>query len=124
MAQNMSIPDVTEHIRMERDTLRLLCSVLIKPVTRVEICRMLGATNFFEPLQRVVFEEICALGPVDSKDLLQLLPACVSNRGLANFNLDELLTPDLATEADIEALFQSALQLIALNEIEPPTLLN
>ena len=121
----MSISDVTEHIRMERDTLRLLCSVLIKPVTRVEICRLLGATNFFEPLQRVIFEEICALGPVDSKDLLQLLPACVSNRGLANFDLQELLTPQLATEADIEALFQSALRLIELNESsEPPALVS
>ena len=117
--------DISEHIRMERDTLRLLCSVLIKPVTRVEICRLLTAIHFFEPVQRVVFEEICALGPVDSTKLRQLLPACVSNRGLANFDLEELLTPQLATEADIETLFQSALRLIELNEAsEPPALVN
>ena len=77
----MGMPDVTEHIRMERDMLRLLCSVLIKPDTRVEICRMLGPTNFIEPLQRIVFEEIRALGPIDSTQLRLLLPVCVTNRG-------------------------------------------
>ena len=112
----MGMPDLTEHIRMERDMLRLLCSVLIKPGTRVEICRMLGPTNFIEPLQRVVFEEIRALGPIDSTQLRLLLPACVTSRGFPDFNLEDLLTPNLATEADIETLFQSALRLIELDE--------
>ncbi len=109
-----------EHIAMERDTLRLLCSVLLKPVTRVEICRLIDPAQFIEPLQRVLFEEIRALGTSDSKQLLRLLPARVTNRGFPDFDLQELLEPKLVSERDIEKLFQSALHLIELQQSDPP----
>src|SRR5450432_1090616 len=77
---SMNTSDATEHIAAERDLLRLLCSVLVKPVTRVELCRLVDPAKFVEPLQQVVFEEICALGTIDGRELLQLLPARVTNR--------------------------------------------
>jgi hypothetical protein len=101
-----------QHAAMERDTLRLLCSVLIKPGTRVEICRLLHPGVFLDGLRRTVFEEILALGAIQSNRLRELLPARVTNRGFPEFDLDELLQPKLATEAEIEKLFESALQLL------------
>ena len=69
-----------------------------------------------EPLQRVLFEEIRALGAIDPKRLLELLPARVTNRGFSDFDLDDLLTPKLVSEQDIERLFQSALRLIDVDD--------
>lgn len=112
----MSALSITEHTNMERDTLRLLCSVLVKPSTRVELCRLLAPDSFYEPLQRVIFEEVKALGAVDAKQLLQLLPGRVTNRGFPDFEMEDLLTPKLASEADIEKLFQSALRLMKLED--------
>jgi hypothetical protein len=112
----MTSNSLTEHIGMERDTLRLLCSVLLKPGTRVELCRLLDSSSFFEPLQRVVFEEIRTLGEVDPKLLLQLLPARIANRGFRDFDLEELLTPKLVSEQQIEQLFHSALRLLNVDQ--------
>jgi hypothetical protein len=112
----MSVSNASERIAAERDLLRLLCSVLVKPVTRVELCRLVEPSKFLEPLQRVLFEEIRALGPVDARQLLQLLPARVTNRGFPDFDLDDLLTPKLVSESDIEKLFQSALRLIDVDD--------
>jgi hypothetical protein len=112
----MSVPNSSQRIAAERDLLRLLCSVLVKPVTRVELCRLVDPSKFIDPLQRVLFEEIRALGPIDAKSLLQLLPARVTNRGFPDFDLDDLLTPKLVSEGDIEKLFQSALRLIDVDE--------
>ncbi len=77
----MTVSNATEHAAAERDLLRLLCSVLVKPVTRVELCRLVDPAKFVEPLQRVLFEEIRALGTIDPKRLLESLPARVTNRG-------------------------------------------
>jgi len=112
----MTVSSATEHIAAERDLLRLLCSVLVKPVTRVELCRLVDPSKFVEPLQRVLFEEIRALGAIDPKRLLELLPARVTNRGFPDFDLDDLLTPKLVSEQDIERLFQSALRLIDVDD--------
>src|ERR1700749_3129256 len=112
----MNATDPTEHAAAERDLLRLLCSMPLKPVTRVELCRLVNPEKFVDLTQRVVFEEIRALGQVDAKLLLQMLPARVTNRGLPDFDLDELLTPKLVSEQDIEKLFQSALRLIEVDE--------
>jgi hypothetical protein len=114
----MTVPNATEHAAAERDLLRLLCSVLVKPVTRVELCRLVNPDKFVDPTQRIVFEEIRALGPVDAKRLLQVLPARITNRGFPDFELDELLTPKLVSEQDIEKLFQSALRLIDVDEAD------
>jgi hypothetical protein len=117
MSLSDSTFDPSSHIQMERDTLRLLCSSLLKPVTRSEICRMLDPAAFLEPLHRVIFEEIGALGEIDAKRLLQLLPARVTNRGFPDFDLQDLLNPKLVTEKEIERLFQSALRLIGADEM-------
>jgi hypothetical protein len=114
----MTVSNAIEHAAAERDLLRLLCSMLVKPVTRVELCRLVNPDKFVDPTQRIVFEEIRALGQVDAKLLLQLLPARVTNRGFPDFDLDELLTPKLASEQDIEKLFQSALRLIDVDETD------
>jgi hypothetical protein len=114
----MSPVTIAEHTNMERDTLRLLCSVLLKPSTRIELCRLLQSDSFFEPLQRVIFEEVKALGAVDARQLLQLLPGRVTNRGFPDFDMEDLLRPKLVSEQDIEKLFHSALRLINLEDTD------
>lgn len=106
---------------MERDTLRLLCSVLIKPGTRMEICKLLQPNVFGDGLRSTVFEEICALGPLPSRKLRALLPERVTNRGFPDFDLEELLAPKLASEQEIEKLFESALRLLKIGPDEDPT---
>jgi hypothetical protein len=108
--------------RMERNTLRLLCSVLVKPGTRLEICRLLQPNDFLDPLPRIVFEEVLAAGDISSRQLRASLPARVSSRGFPEFDLDKLLAPKLASEAEIEQLFESTLHLLRLGGAEEPTL--
>src|SRR6266850_267761 len=67
--------------QLERNTLRFLCSVLIKRGTRAEICNLLDAGVFEDPLQRVVFEEIRDLGSISSRRLRQLLPSAATLGG-------------------------------------------
>lgn len=108
----MHVPKPKDKVQLERDTLRLLCSVLIKSGTRQEICKLLDPAVFRDPLQRIVFEEIRELGAIESRRLRQLLPARVTNRGFPDFDLHEFLAPHQATEEDIEKLFESALRLL------------
>ncbi|SRR5713101_401775 len=100
---------------MERDTLRLLCSILLKPGSRVEVCRLLDPQVFLDGTRRVVFEEICALGSMESRELRRLLPARVTGRGFPDFDLEGFLGPKLVTEAQIESLFENALRLLDLS---------
>lgn len=100
---------------LERNTLRFLCSVLIKGGTRDEICRLLDPSVFQDPLRRVVFEEIRELGSIDSPRLRELLPARVTNRGFPDFDLQSFLAPHEVTENEIDQLFESALQLLDLS---------
>ena len=100
---------------LQKNTLRFLCSVLIKSGTRSEICKLLDPSVFDDPLHRVVFEEIRELGSIDSRRLRELLPARVTNRGFPDFNLNELLAPHEVTEKQIDQLFESVLQLLDLS---------
>jgi hypothetical protein len=108
--------------QMERNALRLLCSVLVKPGTRMEICRLLHPNDFLDPLRRVIFEEVQAAGVLSSKQLRASLPARVINRGFPDFNLEKLLAPKLASEAEIEQLFESTLHLLKLSGADEPSL--
>jgi hypothetical protein len=99
-------------LQLERNTLRLLCSVLLKPGTRLEICRLLDPGVFHDPLRRAVFEEIRALGAVESRRLRELLPARVTNRGFSDFDLHDFLAPHEVSEAEIDKLFEGVLRLL------------
>jgi hypothetical protein len=47
----------------------------------------------------------------------------VTARGFPGFNLEKLLAPKLASEAEIEQLFESTLHLLRLGGADDPTLL-
>ena len=111
-------------LQLERDTLRLLCSVLIKSGTRLEICRLIDPAVFQDPLRRVVFEEIRALGGIESRRLREILPAKVTNRGFPDFDLHDFLAPQEVTEAEIDKLFESALHLLDVSHPDEEQLLN
>jgi len=108
--------------QMERNTLRLLCSVLVKPGTRFEICRVLQPSDFLDPLRRAVFEEIQSAGLIESRQLRATLPTRVKGRGFSDFDLDRLLAPKLANENEIEQLFESTLWLLKLSGSDDPAL--
>jgi hypothetical protein len=119
-AKRAASPQTRE--QMERNTLRLLCSVLVKPGTRLEICRLLHSYDFLDALRRTVFEEIQAAGLVESRQLRATLPARVKSRGFPDFDLDLLLAPKLASEKEIEQLFESTFLLLRLNGSDDPAL--
>ena len=108
----------TDRATLGRNTLRLLCSVLIKPGTRLEICQMIEPGVFSEVLQIVVFEGIRELGKIESKRLRELLPARITNRGFPDFDLYEFLSPSEVSEQEIEKLFESAFRLVELSETQ------
>jgi hypothetical protein len=108
--------ETDNRFQLEKNTLRFLCSVLIKSGTRVEICKLLDPGVFENPLQRVVFEEIRELGSIDSRRLRELLPARVTNRGFPEFDLHEFLAPHEVSEKEIDHLFESTLQLLDLSQ--------
>ena len=99
-------------LELERNALRLLCSVLLKPGTRLEICRLLEPEVFHDSLHRILFEEICAMETVQSRRLRELLPGRVTNRGFPEFDLHEFLAPHEVNEAEIDKLFEGVLQLL------------
>lgn len=98
--------------KLERDTLRFLCSVLIQPATRAELLGLLDASQFSNVIHRVVYEEIRALGRVPSRTLRELLPARVANRGFPDFDLKEFLGSFTASESEVEELYMSVLEMI------------
>jgi len=99
----------------ERDALRLLCSELISPATRVQLAGMLKPSAFGNEMNRVVFEEIAEVNSVPARRLRELLPGRVTLHGFPDFELKEFLGPSGA-EDDIDKLFESLLELAE----EPP----
>src|SRR5579863_7766918 len=116
------ISNLQNRDQMERNALRLLCSVLVKPGTRLEICRLLHPHDFLDPLRKAVFEEVVAAGVISSKQLRASLPSRMIGRGFPSFDLDKLLAPKLASEAEIERLFESTLYLLKIGGADDPTL--
>jgi hypothetical protein len=111
----MRVHDSDTRFQLQKNTLRFLCSVLIKSGTRSEICKLLDPRVFDDPLHRVVFEEIRDMGSIDSRRLRELLPTRVTMRGFPDFNLKQLLAPYEVSEREIDHLFESALQLLDLS---------
>ncbi len=103
---------------LQRDTLRFLCSILIKPATRMELLALLDSSQFSDVLCRTVFEEICAVGAVPSRILRELLPARIANRGFPDFDLKEFLGNSNASESEVEVLYMSVLEMIEVRHRE------
>ncbi len=101
-------------LQHERQALRLLCSNLIRPLTRMELCNLLAPSLFQDTLHRVAFEEIQATGAVPAARLREALPGRITNRGFPDFELLEFLGTDTATESEIEELFMSVLRMIRM----------
>src|ERR1700692_389995 len=113
-----------EELKQEGQALRVVCSNLIRPMTRMELCNLLDSSLFQDTLHRVAFEEIRAAGAVPAKRLRETLPGRITNRGFPAFELLEFLGKDLASEGGIAELFMSVLRLIQIrhesdgNELE------
>ena len=101
-----------ENEKLERDTLRFLCSVLIQPATRAELLALLDSSQFSISLHRIVYEEIRVLGAVPSRTLRELLPGRVAKRGFPDFDIKEFLGPFTASETEVEDLYMSVLEMI------------
>jgi hypothetical protein len=120
----MRVHNSGARFQLQKNTLRFLCSVLIKSGTRSEICKLLDPGVFEDPLLRVVFEEIRDMGSLESRRLRELLPARVTNRGFPDFELKQLLAPYEVSEKEIDHLFESALQLLDLSHPEREDIAN
>ena len=90
--------------------MRLLCSDLIEPQTRIRLTGMLDSRMFADDLNGIVFEEIVRAGAVPAKRLKEWLPGRVTLRGFPDFEWKELLGQNGPVE-DIDKLFESLLEL-------------
>lgn len=110
----MAANEEQQEMLQERQALRLLCSNLIRPLTRMELCNLLDSSLFQDTLHKVAFEEIRAAGAVPAARLREALPARITNRGFPDFDFMEFLGKDTASEQEIETLFMSVLRMIKL----------
>src|ERR1700732_2432019 len=101
----MRVHDADARFQLQKNTLRFLCSVLIKSGTRSEICKLLDPGVFKDPLHRAVFEEIREMGSVESRRFRELWPVRVATRGFPDFDLNQLLAPHEVSEKEIDHLF-------------------
>jgi hypothetical protein len=101
--------------QFERDAIRLLCSDLIPPGTRMRLAGLLKPYVFVDPVNDAVYEAILGLGAVPARRLRELLPGRVTILGFPDFELKDYLGQSGATD-DIDRLFES---LLALTEPLP-----
>jgi len=94
----------------ERDAIRLLCSELIDPQTRIRLAELLDTYAFVDALNHAVYKSIVSVGAVPLKRLKELLPGRVTNWGFPDFELKEYLGQNGATD-DVDKLFESLLEL-------------
>src|SRR5260221_12499472 len=111
----MRVRDDDAQFQLQKNTLRFLCSVLIKSGTRSEICELLDPGVFDDPLHRVVFEEIREMGAVDPRRVRELLPPRVTNPGFPAVVRKPLLPPHEGREKRFGDPFESALLLLDLS---------
>lgn len=104
------------HEQFERDAIRLLCSDLIQPVTRVQLAGLLKDCVFSNDLNRVVYEAIVEAGELPAWRLRELLPGRMTIRGFPDFELKEFLGRRGPTADDINKLFESLLE---LTDVQP-----
>jgi hypothetical protein len=102
--------------RFERDAIRLLCSELIEPKTRMQLAGLLKDYFFVDGLNRAVYEAIAGVGAVTARRLRELLPGRVTNLGFPDFGLKEYLGRNSGSDDDIDKLFESLLE---LTEVQP-----
>jgi len=101
--------------QFERDAMRLLCSELIQPETRMRLAGLLQNYAFADGLNQAVYGAILDVGGVSTRRLRELLPGRVTNLGFPDFELRDYLGQSGATD-DIDKLFES---LLALTEAPP-----
>jgi hypothetical protein len=112
--------DAGSNERIERNTLRLLCSDLLQAATRVELLELLDGELFTDELHRVAYEEMRAMGAVAPRRLRELLPARITNRGFPDFDWKKFLGAEVATEKEIEELYASVLRMIETRHRDDP----
>ena len=86
----MSAPLTPERLAVEWKVLRLLCHARMQPSGVLAISSVIQPHHFREPSNRVVYEELLALGPVPYERLRELLTARVTRRGLPDLDFDDL----------------------------------
>jgi hypothetical protein len=96
--------------QFELDAIRLLCSDLIPPGTRLRLAGLLKQYVFVDPLNEGVYEAILSLGAVSPRRLRELLPGRVTNLGFPDFELKDYLGQNGVMD-DIDRLFESLLKL-------------
>lgn len=90
----MPAPLTPERLALEWKILRSLCDAQTDPTSRYGISLALEPVYFREPANRIVFEEIRALGSMANDRFRELLPARVNNRGVPDFDFDRLFSAD------------------------------
>ena len=78
-----------EQFLRDRENLQLLCSEKLTADERVALCRKWKAEQFVDQTHQVIFEEIAKLGAVRHRQLQELLPARVTNRGFPDVSMEE-----------------------------------
>lgn len=78
-----------EQFLRERRNIQFLCSGKLSAEERTELCQKWKAEQFVDQTHRILFEEIVRLGAVSERQLRELLPARVTNRGFPDVEIHE-----------------------------------
>ena len=96
----MAEPLSRARLDLEWQVLRSLCHPKTDATSRYGISLVLQPAHFREPSNRIVVEQIRALGAIPWNRLRELLPTRVNNRGVPDFDFDRLFASENAAFAD------------------------
>ena len=118
----MPFPLSRERLDLEWKVLCSLCRANIDPTSRYGISLALQPVHFREPSNRIVFEEIRALGAIPRDRFRELLPARVNNRGVPDFNFDSLFAAENVTLEELKEIAGAVRALRELYQVEADSL--
>ncbi len=90
----------------------------MQPGGVLALSSLLQPNHFREPSNRVVYEELLALGPVPYERLREILSTRVTRRGLPDLDFDELFLWPESTEDLAGEMVRAIKRLVTLHEIE------
>jgi hypothetical protein len=114
----MSAPLTPERLALEWKVLRLLCHARMQPGAALVLSPILQAHHFREPANRIIYEELLAIGSVPYERLREFLSTRVTRRGLPDVDFDELFLWPESTENLAAEMVHTIKRLVALDEIE------
>ncbi len=96
-----------ERLRAEREVLRALCQNAVRSDVLDKSIALFAHYHFLEPAHQVLFEALRDLGGTGTRQIRELLPVRVNNRGFPDMDLEPLFASSSLTTKQLFALLRA-----------------